>query len=75
MVKKLVVYLTAELGNGALDFFAKIKIPFKPINDILYTADGASQHIHGVVCTEISYLKITKKFRLYIVPSLSQKLY
>ena len=65
----------SALGCDALNFLAKVKLPFKPISESIFTADGASQQILGVAYTEVSYLLRTRKIKLYIVPSLSQPLY
>ena len=63
------------LCSGALEFLAKTKLRFKPIKQLIFTADGALQHNLGVAFTEVSNLGKTKIIKLYIIPSLSQRLY
>lgn len=63
------------LGKGAVQTAAMMNLRIKPVVSSVKTADGANQTVLGYVDAPITYKSVTKLLRLYIIPSLSQKLY
>lgn len=63
------------LGHNALDWLNKMGIHWTRSNMSVQTADGSPQCVLGHFTITVKYKSISKMFRIFIVPGLSQNLY
>lgn len=62
-------------GKGAIQTIKELKLVPKKFKNVIHTANGAAQTITGYVDVNVHYAGKIKLIRLFIMPSLSQKLY
>lgn len=63
------------LGQGALEFLERENLKIAPLTASVLTADGTRQPVKGTINLDISFRGETKALTLFVIPSLSQKLY
>lgn len=57
---------------AAKDFSALVQ--YKPLKSYVHTAGGEKQNITGVLNVEVTYNNLVKPLKLYVIPSIRQKL-
>lgn len=63
------------LGSGAIEFLCNLDLSWTKLSSTVSTADGKSQSVLGYINVPVEYQNDVHPLKLFIVPSLAQKLY